>query len=276
MVDKYQADLDATLNVEIGMTETAMDSRRNVVRGEESAMGNLITDALRATTGADVALMNGGGIRADRTYDAGTKLTRRDILTELPFGNVTQLTEIPGSQLLAALENAVSQVEKGAGRFAQVSGVTFVYDPTAEAGARVSEVMVGGAALEADKLYKVAVNDYILGGGDGYASLGGGRLITDTGAGALLANDVMAYVEKMGKVAPVVEGRIKVSGQVVPGSVRGFHTPGPPWDTYETMNGAGGAVAHLPLQAGGLGLSPGPMIALGTTLYLPRRRRLTA
>lgn len=213
LTDKFTADLDATLNVEIGVTETAMDSQRNVVRGEESAMGNLIADAMRTATGADVAIMNGGGIRGDRTYDPGTKLTRRDILTELPFGNVTQVTEIPGSQLLAALENGVSQVEKGAGRFPQVSGLSYVFDPGAEAGSRISEVMVGGAALEADKLYTVAVNDYILGGGDGYAALGGGRLITDTGAGQLVANDVMAYVEKQGTVAPVVEGRIKVLGK---------------------------------------------------------------
>ena len=212
-VDAYQAELDKTLDVEIGTTETAMDSRRNVVRGEESAMGDLIADAMRSATGADVAIMNGGGIRADRTYDAGTKLTRRDILTELPFGNVNQLTEIPGSQLLAALENGVSQVEKGSGRFPQVSGLTFIYDPSAEAGARVSEVLVGGAALEADKLYKVAVNDFILGGGDGYLMLGGGRLITDTGAGQLVANDVMAYVEKAGNVKPSVEGRITVLGK---------------------------------------------------------------
>ena len=176
-------------------------------------MGDLIADAMRAATAADVAIMNGGGIRADRTYDAGTKLTRRDILTELPFGNVDVLTEIPGSQVLAALENGVSQVDKGAGRFPQVSGMTLVYDPTAAVGKRVSEVKIGGAALEADKLYKVAVNDYILGGGDGYAALGGGRLINDTGAGQLVANDVMAYVEKLGTVKPVVEGRIKVVGQ---------------------------------------------------------------
>ena len=192
LVDAYQKQLDETLNVVIGTAGTAMDSRRNVVRGEESTMGDLIADAMRAAVGADVAIMNGGGIRADRTYDAGAKLTRRDILTELPFGNVTQLTEIPGSQLLAALENGVSQVEKGSGRFPQVSGLTLVYDPAAEAGKRVSEVMIGGAALAADKLYKVAVNDYILGGGDGYKALGGGRLIVDTGAGALVANDVMA------------------------------------------------------------------------------------
>ena len=212
-VDAYTAELDKTLNVGIGVTETALDSRRNVVRGAESTMGNLIADAMRAATGADIAIMNGGGIRADRTYDAGSALTRRDILTELPFGNITQLTELPGSQVLAALENAVSQVEKGAGRFAQVSGLSFAYDPAAEAGKRVSEVMVAGAPLAADKLYRVAVNDFILGGGDGYAALGGGRLITNTGAGALVAADVMAYVEKMGKVAPLVEGRIRVLGQ---------------------------------------------------------------
>ena len=213
MVDKFNADLDATLNVEIGVAETAMDSRRNVVRAEESSMGNLIADAMRAATGADIALMNGGGIRGDRTYDAGAALTRRDILTELPFGNVTVMTELPGAQVLSALENAVSQHEKGAGRFVQVSGLTFAFDPTAEAGARVSEVMVAGAALAADTVYKVAVNDYILGGGDGFAALGGGRVVTNAGGGNLVANDVMAFVEKMGKVAPAVEGRIKILGQ---------------------------------------------------------------
>ena len=213
LADEYTAKLDATLNVEIGVTETELDSRRNTVRAVESSMGNLIADAIRGQTGADIALMNGGGIRGDRTYDAGAKLTRRDILTELPFGNITMITELPGSQVLLALENAVSQIEKGAGRFAQVSGVTFTVDPSAEAGARVSEVIVGGAALEADKLYKVAVNDYILGGGDGYAALGGGKVLMNVGGGNLMANDVMAYVEKMGTVKPMVEGRIKILGQ---------------------------------------------------------------
>jgi 2',3'-cyclic-nucleotide 2'-phosphodiesterase (5'-nucleotidase family) len=213
LVDKFNADLDATLNVEIGVAETALDSRRNVVRAEESSMGNLIADAMRAATGADIALMNGGGIRGDRTYDAGSKLTRRDILTELPFGNITVMTELPGAQVLLALENAVSQHEKGAGRFVQVSGLTFAFDPTAEAGKRVSEVMVAGAPLAADTVYKVAVNDYILGGGDGFAALGGGRVVTNAGGGNLMANDVMAHVEKMGKVRPVVEGRIKILGQ---------------------------------------------------------------
>ena len=213
LADTYTAEMDAKLNVEIGTTETAIDSRRNVVRTEEATMGNLIADAMRAATGADIALMNGGGIRGDRTYDAGAKLTRRDILTELPFGNLTVVTELPGSQILAALENSVSQVEKGAGRFAQVSGLTFAYDAAAEPGARVSEVRVCDAPLDEAKTYTVAVNDYILGGGDGYSSLGGGKIITGTGGGQLVANDVMAYVEKMGSVKPAVEGRIRKLGQ---------------------------------------------------------------
>ncbi|MFN6005016.1 MAG: bifunctional metallophosphatase/5'-nucleotidase, partial [Paracoccaceae bacterium] len=107
MADALRATMDKTLDVEIGTLEAPLDSRRNVVRAEEATMGNLIADAMRAATGANIAIMNGGGIRGDTTYDAGRKLTRRDILTELPFGNTTVVTELPGSQVLLALENGV-------------------------------------------------------------------------------------------------------------------------------------------------------------------------
>ena len=213
MVEKFEKQLDESLNVEIGVTEGPLDSRRNVVRGEESAMGNLIADAIRDATGADIAIANGGGIRADRTYDAGTKLTRRDILTELPFGNVTVVTELPGSQILAALENGVSQVEKGAGRFPQVSGMSYVYDPSAPAGSRIVSVKIGGEDLDPDKTYKLATNDYVLRGGDGYGALGGGKVLVNAGNGNLMANDVINYIAKTGKVTAKVEGRIKTVGQ---------------------------------------------------------------
>ncbi len=213
LVDKFQAQLDESLNIPLGPTEGPLDSRRNVVRGEESAMGNLIADAMRDATGADIAIANGGGIRGDRTYDAGTVLTRRDILTELPFGNATVLTELPGSQVLAAIENGVSQVEKGSGRFPQVSGLEYVYDPSAPAGSRVVSIKVNGEDLDMDKVYKVAVNNYILGGGDGYSALGGGKVLIDAANGNLLANDVMNYIEKNGKAMAKVEGRIKTVGQ---------------------------------------------------------------
>ena len=120
-------------------------------------------------------MSNGGGIRGDRTYPADTVLTRKDILTELPFGNVTVLAEISGAGLLAALENGVSQVEDGAGRFPQVSGLSFTYDPARPAGSRIVAVAVGGAALDPARSYRLATNDYLLGGGDGYASLQAGQ-----------------------------------------------------------------------------------------------------
>ncbi len=213
MVDELKAQLDKNLSVVIGTTDVPLDSRRNVVRGEESSMGDLIADAMKDATGADIAITNGGGIRADKTYDAGMQLTRRDILSELPFGNKTVVTEIPGSQVLAALENGFSQVEDGAGRFPQVSGLQVVYDPKAPAGSRVASVMVNGKPLDPNAIYKVATNDYMLAGGDGYTALGGGKVIVNEQAANLMANDVMTYVTKIGHVTNKVEGRIKTVGQ---------------------------------------------------------------
>ena len=213
MVDRFKADLDSKLSVVIGTTQTPLDSRRNIVRSGEAAIGDLIADAIRAATGADVAIVNGGGIRGDRTYDAGTKLTRRDVLSELPFGNKTVMTEIPGSQLLAALENGFSQAEKGAGRFPQVSGMKVVWDPTARPGSRVSSVTVGGRPLDAGRLYKVATNDYMLGGGDGYDALGGGRIEIGEHNGNLMANDVIDYVARAGTVSVKPDGRIAKLGR---------------------------------------------------------------
>ena len=136
LVASYSGKLDDELKVEIGTTTTALDSRRATVRGEEAAIGNLIADAMREAVGADVAITNGGGIRGDREYAAGPTLTRGDILAELPFGNKTVKLEVTGADIRAALENGLSQVETGAGRFPQVSGLTVVINPGRPAGQR--------------------------------------------------------------------------------------------------------------------------------------------
>ena len=73
----------------IGETETELDTRRASVRSRETAFGNLLADAMRAATESDVALTNGGGIRGDTVYPPGTPITRKLVLTELPFGNRT-------------------------------------------------------------------------------------------------------------------------------------------------------------------------------------------
>ena len=209
IVERWNAELGAELAQPVGRATVELDTRRLAVRTRETSFGDLLADALRAATGADVALTNGGGIRGDTTYPAGTELTRKDILTELPFGNVTVLAEVAGTDLLAALENGVSQVEDTAGRFPQVSGLGFTYDPSRPPGARIVEVTVGGSPLDPARTYRLATNDYLLGGGDGYASLTRGRPIIDPSAGTLLASTLINYVTALGgEIAPGGEGRI--------------------------------------------------------------------
>jgi 5'-nucleotidase/UDP-sugar diphosphatase len=209
IVARWEATLDQELGQVVGVAEVELDTRRAKVRSEETSFGALVADALRSATGGDLALTNGGGIRGDRTYPIGTELTRKDILTELPFGNVTVLTAITGSDLLAALENGVSQVQDGAGRFPQVSGMSFTYDAGRPPGSRVVEVTVGGAPLDPAATYRLATNDFLLKGGDGYASLEQSRPIIDASAGTLMASTVMNYITALGgKMAPNAAGRI--------------------------------------------------------------------
>jgi len=208
VVAQYTAALDRELAQPLGQTQTALNSQVDEVRTREASIGNLIADALREVLQADVALINGGGIRGNRLYDAGTTLTRRDILREMPFGNVGVLLALSGADLLVALENGVSQVEGKAGRFPQVSGLHFVYNPDKPAGSRVVTVQVGGKPLAPTATYRVVTNDYMFKGGDGYSSLSKGKALIDPSGGTLMATTVMGYIAAQGSVAPQVEGRI--------------------------------------------------------------------
>ena len=91
---------------------------------------------------------------ATRVYAGGSQLTRRDILTELPFGNKTLLLEVDGAMVKAALENGVSKVEDSQGRFPHVSGLTFTYDKSKPAGSRVASVMIGGKPMDEGATFK--------------------------------------------------------------------------------------------------------------------------
>ena len=211
VVDQLKTKLSAELDVQIGTTSNELDSREETVRSQESAMGDLIADALVKQSGAEIAVTNGGGIRGDKVYPAGTVLTRKDIFTELPFGNKTVVTEISGANLLAGLENGFSQVEKGAGRFPQVSGLTITADLTKAPGARVQTVLVNGKPLDPAATYKVATNDYMIGGGDGYTAFGKGKVLIDPSAAHLMASDVIDYIGALKTVDAKVDGRIVLS-----------------------------------------------------------------
>ena len=207
-VDAYLSGLERELNVEIGSTTVELDSRRSVVRSRESAIANLFVDAMREATGADVALTNGGGIRANRIYPPGTTLLRRDIQSELPFGNSTILLEVTGAHLRAALENGVSGVRTGAGRFPHVSGMAFRFHASKPPGSRVEGVTVDGEPLEPSRIYRLATNDFLGRGGDGYDMFVDAPRLIDAASGTLMAAQVIEAIAAAGKVAPRVEGRI--------------------------------------------------------------------
>ena len=171
-------------------------------------MGNLIADAMRAAVGADVAITNGGGIRADKQYPAGQRLTRRDILSELPFGNTTVLLEVTGEQIKAALENGVSQVRELGGRFPQVSGIVAEVELKEPVGSRVKSVRIDGRPLDPAKTYRLATNDFMGRGGDGYRAFVGAKNLIDASASQLMASQVIDHVAKAGTIAPKVEGRV--------------------------------------------------------------------
>ena len=193
----------------IGAFGAPVDGAREVCRAMECPMGTLIADAMLDRVkdqGIQVALQNGGGIRA--SIDAG-EVTMGEVLTVLPFQNTLSTFEVTGATLVEALENGVSQIEEGAGRFPQVAGMTYTVDPAAEAGSRVSDVMVGGAPIDPEATYGVVSNNYVRNGGDGYGMFVDAANAYDFGPD--LADVTAEYIAAQGAdFAPATDGRISV------------------------------------------------------------------
>lgn len=209
-VAEYEADLSEELDVKLGESRVELDSRKASVRTGETVIGNLVADAMRVAVDADIAITNGGGIRGNRVYEPGHTVTRRDILTELPFGNVNVKLEASGAVVMEALEHGAARAPEAAGSFLQVSNLTYVIDTSKPAGERVSNVMIGGAPLDMDKTYSIATNDFMARGGDGYGMLRGANVLIDKDSAKLMANDVMVFIRKNSGVDSKIEGRVTV------------------------------------------------------------------
>ena len=212
LLSEYQAELDERLGETIGETETELDVRESVVRHRESNFGNYIADVIREGMDADVALQNGGGIRSDATYGPG-EITRRTVVTILPFPNDTVSVELTGTQLRQAVEHGVGAVGENDGRFPQVSGMSYAYDPSREAGNRVTDLQVGGDPVAEDETYAVATNDFMAAGGDGYDVLADADVLVPPAEGERLSVAVMDAIQEAGTIAPETEGRITVEGE---------------------------------------------------------------
>ncbi|MGZ5804836.1 MAG: bifunctional metallophosphatase/5'-nucleotidase [Xanthobacteraceae bacterium] len=207
---RFENVLSREMDVPLGTTAVELDSRNATARAHEAAIGDLIADAMRADTGADVAVMNGGVIRSGKVYQPGSALTRRDILAELPFGNRLIRLEVTGADLRAALENGFSNLPQTAGRFPQVSGLTIEVDPARPAGSRIVSINAGGAPLDDTKTYSVATNDFMARGGDGYVQFRDARRVLSDDDAPILANAVMTYIQRLGTVRAPADMRIVV------------------------------------------------------------------
>ncbi|WP_306111422.1 MULTISPECIES: bifunctional metallophosphatase/5'-nucleotidase [Roseovarius] len=203
--------LDEIRNKVVAEAADAISGDRDACRAGECAMGNAVAEAMLARVadqGVEIALMNGGGVRA--SIDAGP-ITMGEVLTVLPFQNTLSTFRIDGATLKEALENGVSQFGEGAGRFPQVAGMTFVFDPSAEVGSRITEVTVGGEPLDPERDYLAVSNDYLRNGGDGYSMLRDAADAYDFGPDVA---DVLAeYLAQNSPYAPKTDDRIRQAGQ---------------------------------------------------------------
>jgi 5'-nucleotidase len=211
LVARYQSSLGEALGVRIGETRVPLDARNAALRTGETNVGNLITDVMRSRLRADVAVMNGGGIRGNQVLPAGA-LTRKDVNVLLPFLNVVVLLEVPGTVLLDVLERSVAVYPREFGGFLQVSGVTFVFDPRRPAGQRVVRALVGGEPLDPRRRYTLATNSYTAAGGDGYAMLATARPLVFPQDGPGLAETLLEAIERARVIAPATEERITRTG----------------------------------------------------------------
>ncbi len=191
----------------IGEANVDLVGEREIVRTRESNLGNLMTDALLEVTNADMALTNGGGIRA--SIPEG-EITKNHVLATFPFGNYGVKMQISGADILSSLEHAVSGYPSAEGKFPHVAGATFKINPNAEAGNRVYDLMIQDEPVDVNKTYTLATNDFMAVGGDGYENLSNGKIIGEySGFDEILDQ----HIETIGVVDIGVEGRIVVEAK---------------------------------------------------------------
>jgi 5'-nucleotidase / UDP-sugar diphosphatase len=212
---EFRKRVDESKVIVIGKTIVDLDGRRAVVRNRESNLGNLVADAMLWSTRADktqIAIPNGGGIRA--SIKAGD-ITYGQVMEALPFGNRLVQFDLSGVDVLAALENGLSQVEtdpeQSAGRFPQVAGIRFSADLKKPAGSRVIKVEVGTAAsgyklLDRAAVYRIVSLDFMYNGGDGYTMFKNGRNVHGGDVPEEMA--LIDYIKENSPVSSEVEGRV--------------------------------------------------------------------
>jgi 5'-nucleotidase len=207
--EKY-GPLMKSLEQVVGHTEVQLDLKSADVRTRETNMGDFIADAFRQATGADVALVNGGSVRADTTIEPGV-LTRRDILSTLPYNNKVVKVQVTGAVIRAALEHGVASSGKDSqpGGFPQVSGMRYAFDTGKAPGKRITSITINGKPLDDRKAYTLATTSYVaIDAGDGYDMFRQGTLVIRPEQAPSETDILLKAIAAVPAIAPKTDGRI--------------------------------------------------------------------
>lgn len=169
LVESYTKDLNAELEVVLGYMNVELEGRFSYVRTQETNLGNFISDILLTSVNADCAMLNSGSFRSDVKHEKG-EFKVRDLKKILPFLDEAVVIQVTGEQLLQALENSVSQYPLHEGRFCQIAGMQFAFDPLKPSGERIDPrlVQVQDEDLDLKKDYNLVTKSYLKQGKDGF------------------------------------------------------------------------------------------------------------
>jgi 2',3'-cyclic-nucleotide 2'-phosphodiesterase (5'-nucleotidase family) len=201
IVAAYQARLGDRFKEVIGRVETRLDGERGRIRYEETALGNFVADIMREHTGARIALINAGALRA--SIEPGP-VTIEDVFKTLPFPNELAVMELTGAEIERVLHRAVrgSRADQDGG-FLQVSGIALAVRGRSVAAVRVGE---DRQPLHPQTVYRVAVPDFLAAGGDNYPVL---KTKAHTLTGLPLRELLVDAIRRRGVIAAREEGRIR-------------------------------------------------------------------
>jgi len=209
-LDKYREPLQKYMNEVIGKTLVDLDGEREHIRTCETNLGDLVADAMldkARSVNAQIAIFNGGAVR---TSIAAGDISLWNVMEVLPFNNYLECVDLTGEQVIAALENGLSQVEQVKGRFPQVAGLRFQWDSSEPPGKRVKKVEVTSPAgyeeIKPETVYRIATNDYMVQGGDDYIMMKNGENINNLGF--MLYEVVAEYIKSNSPLNIATDNRI--------------------------------------------------------------------
>jgi len=198
LVESYQKVMGSKMDEPLGISFVDLDARFETVRTQESNIGNFLADISKLSLGADLAFLNGGTIRSDQIHHQG-QLVMRDFVSLLPYSDETLvLVELTGKEVLQCLETGVSKYPSKEGRFLQISGVNFTFDPSTTLNRVIADsVQVNGEPLDMERRYKCATKQYLRGGKDGFEMLKSAKVLMNGETAPRLATLVQFILSRI-------------------------------------------------------------------------------